>query len=45
MVHSDSCKANIKEVQLARIKSAKAKGCDGLDPDNVDSVSAPSAVE
>lgn len=38
-LHSDSCKANAHNVMTARIKAAAAKGCDGVDPDNVDSVS------
>lgn len=38
-IHSDECKASVQNVMAARIKSAKAKGCDGVDPDNVDSVS------
>lgn len=37
-LHSDSCKASAHNVMSARIKAAKAKGCDGVDPDNVDSV-------
>ncbi|KAK1928046.1 putative endo alpha-1,4 polygalactosaminidase precursor [Papiliotrema laurentii] len=36
-IHSDECKASVQNVMAARIKSAKAKGCDGVDPDNVDS--------
>lgn len=40
-LHSETCKANIHNVMAARIKSAKEKGCDGVDPDNVDSVSEP----
>ena len=38
-IHSDSCKANVQNVMEGRIKAAKSKGCDGVDPDNVDSVS------
>jgi hypothetical protein len=38
-LHSETCKANVKTVQAKRIKEAAAKGCDGMDPDNVDSVS------
>ena len=38
-IHDSACKKSVKKVQLARIKAAKAKGCDGVDPDNVDSVS------
>lgn len=38
-LHSESCKANVHNVMTSRIKAAKAKGCDGMDPDNVDSVS------
>lgn len=37
-IHSDKCKQNVLPIQAARIAAAKAKGCDGLDPDNVDSV-------
>lgn len=38
-LHSESCKASIHNVMTTRIKRAKEKGCDGVDPDNVDSVS------
>jgi hypothetical protein len=33
------CRENVRAVQTKRILAAKAKGCQGLDPDNVDSVS------
>lgn len=36
-VRTPSCLANIQPIMSARIKAAKAKGCDGVDPDNVDS--------
>lgn len=39
-LNSPACRANVHEVQRARIRAARAKGCDGLDPDNVDSVSS-----
>jgi hypothetical protein len=42
-LHSESCKANAHNVMSGRIQAAKAKGCDGIDPDNVDSVSSPLA--
>lgn len=38
-LHSDSCKVNVQNVMAARIGAARGKGCDGVDPDNVDSVS------
>ena len=38
-VHDASCIANVENVMTGRIQSAKDKGCDGVDPDNVDSVS------
>lgn len=38
-IHSPSCVANVENVMTARIKAARDKGCDGVDPDNVDSVS------
>jgi hypothetical protein len=34
-----ACVENVQSVHLARMKAAKDKGCDGIDPDNVDSVS------
>jgi hypothetical protein len=34
-----ACVENIQSVLAARMKDAKDKGCDGIDPDNVDSVS------
>jgi hypothetical protein len=34
---SPKCLANIKPIMAARIKSAMDKGCDGVDPDNMDS--------
>lgn len=36
-VKTPACVTNIKSVMAKRIKAAKEKGCDGLDPDNVDS--------
>lgn len=36
-IKTPSCVASIKTVMAERIKAAKKKGCDGLDPDNVDS--------
>lgn len=36
-IHTPSCVTNIKSAMAKRIKAAKDKGCDGLDPDNVDS--------
>ncbi|KAM0755239.1 hypothetical protein T439DRAFT_332025 [Meredithblackwellia eburnea MCA 4105] len=36
-IHSSACKTNIHSVMEARIKLAKSKGCDIVDPDNVDS--------
>lgn len=36
-IHSATCKTNIKSVMASRIALAKSKGCDGVDPDNVDS--------
>ncbi|WVQ73304.1 hypothetical protein IAR50_002872 [Cryptococcus sp. DSM 104548] len=38
-IHSDSCKTNVESVMTTRIENAAAKGCDGIDPDNVDSFS------
>lgn len=38
-IHSENCKANVQTAQAARIAAAALKGCDGMDPDNVDSVS------
>jgi hypothetical protein len=34
-----TCVQNLEEVLEARMVDAKSKGCDGIDPDNVDSVS------
>jgi hypothetical protein len=36
-IKSSKCLANIKPIMAARIKQAKDKGCDGIDPDNMDS--------
>ncbi|KAM0755240.1 hypothetical protein T439DRAFT_131866 [Meredithblackwellia eburnea MCA 4105] len=36
-IHSSDCQANLKQVMGARIALAKSKGCDAVDPDNVDS--------
>lgn len=38
-IHSPTCKTNVQDVMTKRIQAAKEKGCDGMDPDNVDSVS------
>lgn len=38
-LHSDKCKASAKEIMGKRIQLAVDKRCDGVDPDNVDSVS------
>ena len=38
-IHSKACKKNIKKVMKKRILEAVEKGCDGVDPDNVDEVS------
>ena len=37
-IHSPGCTANIEAVMTTRMQAAKGKGCDGVDPDNVDSV-------
>ena len=37
-LHSSSCKTSVQKVMTSRILAAQAKGCDGVDPDNVDSV-------
>ncbi|WVR04888.1 hypothetical protein IAU60_001900 [Kwoniella sp. DSM 27419] len=36
-LHHPTCLDNIKGVMTARIQEAKRKGCDAVDPDNVDS--------
>ncbi|KIR54772.1 endo alpha-1,4 polygalactosaminidase [Cryptococcus gattii Ru294] len=36
-IHSASCISNVESIMSARISSFMAKGCDGVDPDNVDS--------
>ncbi|ORY29001.1 glycoside hydrolase superfamily, partial [Naematelia encephala] len=36
-IHSPECLASVKGIMTKRILAAKAKGCDGVDPDNVDS--------
>lgn len=36
-IKTPSCVASIKVAMAARIKAAREKGCDGIDPDNVDS--------
>ena len=36
-IKTPTCLANIKPIMAARIKAAKDKGCDGVDPDNMDS--------
>lgn len=38
-IHSKRCKKNIQKVMKKRILEAAKKGCDGVDPDNVDEVS------
>jgi hypothetical protein len=35
-IHSKKCKKHIQKVMERRIKEAVKKGCDGVDPDNVD---------
>ncbi|WWD08263.1 hypothetical protein V865_006374 [Kwoniella europaea PYCC6329] len=35
-VRSEKCLNNIKSIMTDRIKAAKQKGCDSIDPDNVD---------
>jgi len=37
-IKTPACVENIKEVHTARMVAAAAKGCDAIDPDNVDSV-------
>ena len=37
-IHSKKCKKNTQKVMKKRIKKAVEKGCDGVDPDNVDEV-------
>jgi hypothetical protein len=37
-IHSKNCKKHIQKVMKKRIKAAAKKGCDGVDPDNVDEV-------
>ena len=44
-IRTPACLTNIKTIQEARMKMFKEKGCDGVDPDNVDSVSCKQAVE
>lgn len=39
-IHSARCKENVHDAMIKRIQAAKSKGCDGMDPDNVDSVCA-----
>ncbi|KAI5476542.1 hypothetical protein MNV49_007552 [Pseudohyphozyma bogoriensis] len=36
-IHSAACIANVKSVMQARLQMAADKGCDGVEPDNVDS--------
>lgn len=38
-IHSPACKTNVRAAMTKRLQMAKEKGCDGIDPDNVDSVS------
>ena len=42
-LRTPACLTNIKAIQTERMKKFKAKGCDGVDPDNVDSVSCDEA--
>jgi len=35
-IKTPSCVENIREIMSARIKTAKDKGCDAVDPDNMD---------
>lgn len=42
-IHSASCISKVESIMSARISSFVAKGCDGVDPDNVDSVSSAEA--
>jgi len=37
-IKTPACVENIKEVHTARMVAAASKGCDAIDPDNVDSV-------
>jgi hypothetical protein len=37
-IHSKKCKKHIQKIMKKRIKAAAKKGCDGVDPDNVDEV-------
>lgn len=37
-IHNKKCKKHIRKVMEKRIKAAAKKGCDGVDPDNVDEV-------
>ena len=43
-LHTPECVANVQDVMRARILEAGEKGCDGVDPDNVDSVGASSSL-
>lgn len=36
-IKTPSCLANIKPIMSARMAAAKLKGCDAVDPDNMDS--------
>jgi hypothetical protein len=38
-IHSAGCKEKVRAWQTQRIADAAEKGCDGMDPDNVDAVS------
>ena len=38
-IHNPTCLSKIQALQTKRIQSFVAKGCDGIDPDNVDAVS------
>jgi hypothetical protein len=38
-IHNATCLDNVKTVMQGRIDRAAAKGCEGIDADNVDSVS------
>jgi hypothetical protein len=37
-LRTPACLTNIKAIQEARMRKFQQKGCDGVDPDNVDSV-------
>ena len=43
-IHNPTCYKKVQEAQMKRIQSFIDKGCDGIDPDNVDAV-GPSFTE